>query len=120
MKLRMEGNSIRLRLKKSDIEKLKKEGIVGETVAFSDNLYFYYKLKTNQHDQEINATFVHSSVQITLPLPLATTWMDTDQVGIHFTLDSGLTILIEKDFPCKTRDDENKEDTFQELAQHNC
>jgi hypothetical protein len=120
MKLRMEGNSIRLRLKKSDIEKLKKEGIVGETVAFSDNLYFYYKLKTNQHDQEINATFVHSSVQITLPLPIANTWINSEQVGIQFTLDSGLTILIEKDFPCKTRENEDINDTFEELALKNC
>lgn len=120
MKLRMEGNNIRLRLKKSDIEKLKKEGIVGETVAFSDNLYFYYKLKTHQHDQEIDATFVRNAVQITLPLGIATTWMDTDQVSIQYTLDSGLNILIEKDFPCKTRDDEDKNDTFEDLALKNC
>lgn len=120
MKLRMEGNNIRLRLKKSDIEKLKKEGIIGETVAFSDHLYFYYKLKTNQHDQEINATFVNNAVQITLPLSIANTWMNTDQVGIQYTLDSGLNILIEKDFPCKTRDDEDKNDTFEDLALKNC
>jgi hypothetical protein len=120
MKLRMDGNSIRLRLKKSDIETLRKEGIVGETVAFSDNLYFYYKLKTNQHDQEIDATFARGAVQITLPLPLAKSWMESDEVSIEYVLDSGLHILVEKDFPCKTRDGEDISDTFAELAPSDC
>jgi hypothetical protein len=45
--------------------------------------------------------------------------METEQVGIEHHLDSGLSILIEKDFPCKTRFDEDKMDTFQELALKN-
>jgi hypothetical protein len=116
MKLRIEGNSIRLRVKKSDLEKLKSDGMIGETVAFSDNLYFYYKLKTMQHLQKIKGEFLQNSIQVTIPLSMANEWMDTEQVGIEHTLDSGLKILIEKDFPCKTRDDEDKNDLFQDLV----
>ena len=47
-------------------------------------------------------------------------WMSTDQVGIELEneLDNGehLHILIEKDFPCKDRTDEDKSDTFFEIA----
>ncbi len=117
MKLRIEGNSIRLRVKKSDLEKLKSDGMIGETVAFSDNLYFYYKLKTTQHLQKINGEFLQNSIQVTIPLSMAHEWIDTEQVGLEHTLDSGLKILIEKDFPCKTRDDEDKNDLFQDLVE---
>ena len=119
MKLRIEGNSIRLRVKKSDLVKLKSEGMIGETVAFSDNLYFYYKLKTNPHSQEVQAEFLRNAIQVTIPLSIAKVWIETEQVGIEHNLDSGLNILIEKDFPCKTRDEEDKMDTFQELVGEN-
>ena len=119
MKLRIEGNSIRLRVKKSDLDKLKKDGMIGETVAFSDNLYFYYKLKTNPYSQEVQAEFLHNAIQVTIPLSIAKMWTETEQVGIEHKLDSGLSILIEKDFPCKTRHNEDINDTFKELAQKN-
>lgn len=116
MKLRIEGNSIRLRVKKSDLDKLKSEGMIGETVVFSGDLYFHYKLKTAQHIQHINGELLQNSIQVTIPLSIAQSWIDTEQVGLEHTLDSGLKILIEKDFPCKTREDEDKNDFFQELA----
>ena len=67
----------------------------------------------------MQAEFLQNAIQVTLPLSIAMPWMDSDQVGIEHTLDSGLNILIEKDFPCKTRDDEDKSDTFQELVEKN-
>jgi len=47
--------------------------------------------------------------------------MTSDQVGIEYNipLDGAtyLHILIEKDFPCLDREQEDKSDTFWELAQ---
>jgi hypothetical protein len=44
--------------------------------------------------------------------------LQTDQIGIEQTTTHGLYILIEKDFPCKDRADEDKSDLFGELAEH--
>ena len=116
MKLRLEGNSIRIRVRKSDVEKLKTDGMIGEAVAFSDNLYFYYKLKTASHLTEIKAEFLQNVIQVTIPLSMAMDWANSETVGLEHTLESGLNILIEKDFPCKTRENEDKSDVFGELA----
>ncbi len=49
--------------------------------------------------------------------------IDTDEVGIYgfLKLDNNKSteIIIEKDFPCKDRPEEDKRDTFQELADKN-
>jgi hypothetical protein len=116
MKLRIEGNSIRLRVKKSDLEKLKKEGIVRESVAFLKGFHFYYELKTDNKIKTIEASFSSGTIAVSIPLSISDDWIDTEQVGIENTSENGFFVLIEKDFPCKTRADEDKNDLFQELA----
>ena len=103
MKLRIEGNSIRLRVKKSDLEKLKKEGIVRESVAFLKGFHFYYDLKTDAKIKTIEASFSSGIIAVSLPLSMSDAWIDTEQVGLENTSENGLFVLIEKDFPCKTR-----------------
>ena len=44
MKLRLEGNSIRLRVRKSDINTLQKDGKIIETLTFPDQSVFNYQL----------------------------------------------------------------------------
>jgi hypothetical protein len=117
MKLRIEGNSIRLRVKKSDLEKLKKEGIVRENVAFLKGFHFYYELKTDDKIKSIEASFSSGTIAVSIPLSMSDAWIDTEQVGLENTSENGLFVLIEKDFPCKTRADEDKNDLFQELIE---
>jgi hypothetical protein len=119
MKLRIEGNSIRLRVKKSDLERLKKQSIVRESVAFIKGFHFYYELKTDEKIKTINASFSSGTITVSIPLSLANAWIDTEQVGIEKTAENGLFILIEKDFPCKTRSNEDKNDLFDELIKKN-
>jgi hypothetical protein len=117
MKLRIEGNSIRLRVKKSDLEKLKTEGIVRESVAFLKGFHFYYELKTDDKIKTIEASFSSGTIAVSIPLSMSDIWIDTEQVGIENTAENGFYVLIEKDFPCKTRADEDKNDLFQELIE---
>ncbi len=44
MKLRLEGNSIRLRVRKSDLDSLLKEGVITETLKFPNQSVFNYQL----------------------------------------------------------------------------
>lgn len=119
MKLRIEGNSIRLRVKKSDLNRLHTEGVVHEMVAFIKGFNFHYELKTDETASNIDAVFTHSTITISIPLSIANEWINSETVGLENTLENGLFILIEKDFPCKTRENENKDDTFQELMKNN-
>lgn len=116
MKLRIEGNSIRLRVKKSELERLKIEGKVHETVSFVKGFDFHYELVISERGSHVDVVFTHSTITVEIPLSMATAWIETEQVGLENTLNNGLYILIEKDFPCKTRDDEDKNDLFQELV----
>lgn len=115
MKLRIEGNSIRLRVKKSDLQRLHTEGVVHEMVSFMKGFNFHYELMMDEKATAIDAVFTHSTITISLPLEAALHWINSETVGLQRSLENGLFILIEKDFPCKTREDEDKSDTFQEL-----
>jgi hypothetical protein len=116
MKLRLEGNSIRLRVRKSDLIKLQNEGAITETLVFPNSLPFRYKLTTDNNASAIDAQLSAEGMTVSIPLSIATNWLNTDAVGIEATLSSGLFILIEKDFPCTDRPWEDTSDTFFELV----
>jgi hypothetical protein len=117
MKLRLEGNSIRLRVRKSDLSQLTTSGWLTETLVFPNNNVFKYQLKTEENAATINAQMSAGALTVSIPLSIATLWAASETVSLEHTLDSGLYILIEKDFPCKDRANEDKNDTFFELIQ---
>lgn len=119
MKLRCTENSIRLRLRKSDIEVLKTDSRVSEKIHFGPNNKFQFEL-TIAEIVLPNALFEAGKIQVQLPKKQAEQWINSQEVGIEYTklLDkhNSLHLLVEKDFPCKDRIDEDKSDTFQELV----
>jgi hypothetical protein len=116
MKLRLEGNSIRLRVRKSDLTKLHTKGIITETLVFPNNLNFNYELRTDSTIETIDAQLSATAITVSIPLSMATNWLNSDAVGLEHTVNSGLFILIEKDFPCTDRPWEDTSDTFFELV----
>lgn len=122
MKLRCTPNSIRLRVRKSDLELLQKDGAVFAAIQFGAGIQFGYALKLGQVAQP-QAEFNNHQITITLPLDTAQTWINSEQVTIecHQTFEDGqaLHLLIEKDFPCSHTDEVDLKDTFFELAPNN-
>jgi hypothetical protein len=120
MKLRFERNSLRYRVRKSDLERLTHQGFIKEFVAFP-GATFTYELRISEVNY-VTATFSDNSVITNVPLGIATEWINTDEVGIYYLLhisdNETLDILIEKDFPCKQRPEEDRSDTFIELAEN--
>ena len=120
MKLRTVSNSIRLRLRKSEVEKFQQTGSIEEQVSFPGSQTLTYCLRMNKDSDAIGATFENGSIEIHIPELTADEWMKTDQVSMESFLtlqeNDKLHILIEKDFPCKDRPDEDKSDTFIELS----
>ncbi|HRH49608.1 MAG TPA: hypothetical protein PLP23_12710 [Panacibacter sp.] len=117
MKLRLEKNTIRFRVRKSDLELLNHQGFVQESVQFPGNV-FMFQLRVSG-EGEPAAEFSGNSITASIPAGMATEWINTEEVGIYHVQhinDTTLEITIEKDFPCKDRPEEDPTDTFAELA----
>jgi hypothetical protein len=119
MKLRCVENSIRLRLKKSDVDTLAEEKNMSVSIGFPAGAILKYELRIVPNEG-IAAIFDSGVISILLPENKAMHWIASEEVSIgkEIKLPDGqtLSILIEKDFPCKNRPDEDKADTFQELV----
>ncbi len=119
MKIRMTTNSIRLRLRKSDLAELQEKKKLRDKVMFPSQVSFSYALSITS-SESIDANFEQGQLVISVPKSRATQWIESQEVGIegHIKLNDteSLHVLIEKDFPCLDREDEDKEDTFWELS----
>lgn len=119
MKLRCTKNSIRLRLRKSELRSLAQHKTIEEAVSFPMGNKISYSLLTDDC-KTTQAHFSDEVIKIIIPQHLADHWINSFDVSIETSLDlqngESLHILIEKDFPCKDREEEDKEDTFWELT----
>lgn len=124
MKLRLTHNSIRIRIRKSELATLKDNLVIQEQVRFLGNEKpFKFSLNIRNSVKEVTANMAGCELMLSLPTKIATNWMASETVGIETHIDLGdddtLHLLIEKDFPCLDRPNENKSDTFWELASEN-
>src|SRR5437016_2058339 len=108
MKLRIQGNSIRLRLSRPEVERFGATGQITETLEFGSTDDFTYTLEANESQHRIAAIHTPSGIIILVLHPLAREWTGSEQVGISGIqpLSDGrvLQILIEKDFKCIHKD----------------
>jgi hypothetical protein len=119
MKLRIKGNSIRLRLGQSEVRRLLSEGIVSESTAFDlfRGQKLEYVLCTATNLLAMTASFENSRITVRMPASVMRNWAATDQVGVETTQvgsdGSELKILVEKDFECiDAPHDESQEEAF--------
>jgi len=118
MKLRIKGNSIRLRLGQSEVQRLAIDGIVEESTIFGPlaGQRFAYALCASSKEHGVSASFAGRRLVVCVPIGEIQEWATTNQVSIHALQqngDSGLRILIEKDFECiDGPTEESQEDAF--------
>ena len=112
MKLRIRGNSIRLRLTRAEVGKL----AAGETVSESIDLMpikLTYELCTAVEASQINATFAAGCLTVSIPERQAREWAMTGAIGLE-ALAGKISILVEKDFACvNPRFGEDESDMFE-------
>lgn len=116
MKLRIKGNSIRLRLLRSEVERFATDGRVSDEIQFGPNKLQYSMLMSTEADA-IHATFEANEIMVLVPEKTARDWATTDDIGIESEQPIGeveaLSILVEKDFVCIGRpDDPDRDDAF--------
>lgn len=114
MKLRIRGDSLRLRLARGEVEHLAETGEVRETIHFGARA-LDYALRCAELDQP-RAQFEAEAIIVELPRAAALAWARSDQVGIEAEqplAEGVLRLLIEKDFKCLApREGEDDSDAF--------
>ena len=112
MKLRMKGNSIRLRLTQPEVALLASGTAVEERTGFPGGGTLVWRLVSDHQATEPGAGFKDGVMIVWLPAAAVGRWARETVVGLEFAspLKSGgeLSVLVEKDFACLRggRDDE--------------
>ena len=102
MKLRLQGNSLRLRLRQGEVRRLVERGLVEERTEFAESA-FVYALRVADAS-EIGADIGRNRIEVIVPRGVAREWASGEQVGIEGSQPTPgggvLRILVEKDFEC--------------------
>ena len=111
MKLRIRGNSVRMRLLKNEAASLAESSRIAETVSFGPTKkeILTYAIQISEKASEVTAGFCENEVCIILPQTDARKWLESEQIGISAEVsndETTLSILVEKDFVCLTRTDD--------------
>ena len=121
MKLRIRGNSVRMRLTRSEVDTFGTAGKVEETVDFGDGKpVFTYALEASDA-AGVSAEFIGGTIRVFVPREAARNWVESEQVGVESAETSPLRVLVEKDFAClQERPGETNEDAFPNPEPANC
>ena len=98
MKLRINGNSVRMRLSPDEVEALVSQGKIQSTCAFPGTT-LSYGLRVSK-GTEIEAGYDEGTIQVMIPETQLKGWDKDNRVGFEHHTPEGLFILIEKDFQC--------------------
>lgn len=116
MKLRIRGNSLRLRLTQGEVRALAEQGVVEDRTEFPGGQALVYRLRSEKESNDITARYTNNLMEIISPEPMAARWCGTDLVTLSASqpLASGeLRIVLEKDFACLApREGEDESDNF--------
>lgn len=115
MKIRIKGNSIRLRLTQTEVANFARFGKLEERTEFGDT-FFAYELLRNEAVKTLSATMHGNKITMHVPSSIANEWTTTDVVGFQDNqpLPDGkqLFLLLEKDFVCLDNTFEDQSDNY--------
>lgn len=118
MKLRIRGNSLRLRLTRGEVDALAKDGRVEDAIAFgpTDAARLSYAVVAREA-KGVSAEWTGRAIAVVVPVAQARAWAASEEVGIEHEQPVGagatLQVTIEKDFACLTpRSGGDDEDAF--------
>ncbi|MEO6961468.1 MAG: hypothetical protein ABIY90_05840 [Puia sp.] len=109
MKIRIKANSLRYRLTQSDVAKLWSEGFLEERTEFSGKALIYAILTGNE--DTLSADFIADRIVLNMPKTMIDELYNTERVGFD-DLRGPLTLLVEKDFVCKDKVEEDQSDNY--------
>jgi hypothetical protein len=115
MKIRIKGNSLRLRLTKTEVETFGKTGFYKEETHMLGGKLTYVLEQSDQKDS-VYAYWENQTIHLCVPSSLAQAWTTSDEVGFQHiqVLPNGmeLFLLVEKDFVCLDNTFEDQSDNY--------
>lgn len=131
MKLRIKGDSIRMRLTQTEVSTFGETGVIEDRVRFAPEQALIYRLQREEQGA-LRARLQGNALTVFVPDVIAGQWVGTQQVGFRGEVplessesskssESGvarydgdvLRILVEKDFHCLVpRPDEDESDHY--------
>ena len=116
MKLRIKGDSLRLRLTRGEVQQLAEVGRVEERVHISPQGVLVYRVQRAPAAAALGAAFADGVIEIQVPETIAREWCASELVTLEAVQHHGavdLRIVVEKDFACLApRTDEDESDNF--------
>jgi hypothetical protein len=116
MKLRIKGDSLRLRVGPSELERLIKVGRIEETIHFGleEDARLTYALEVGGEDP-IAVRHEGTRVAVILPAAEVREWARSEEEGVYgeVAISGGqLEIAVEKDWACLDKSDGDNADTY--------
>lgn len=116
MKLRIKGNSLRIRLTKTEVSKLSSTGYLEEQTCFAGNKLIY-ALQVAEGATELSAALDACKITMFVPGSFVQQWPVNDVVGCNANMrvseTETLYLLLEKDFVCLDETHEDQSDNFE-------
>ena len=110
MKLRLEENSLRLRLSEAEVQQFAATGRVAYTIAFGPGagqtlLYALERLPAASPATAVQVRYEAGALAVEVPFTMAQNWTDTENIGFKEQVlvadGQELRILVEKDLDCR-------------------
>jgi hypothetical protein len=126
VKLRLQFNSIRFRLKRSEVDQFVQTGRSEEKIFLGTGAdqIFRYVLESTSAVSATRAVLTPRALIVQVPTEAVIRWASSDQIGIEseqpVAHQAHLRILIEKDFACIDGTDEENVDTFPNPLARKC
>ena len=116
MKLRIRGNSLRLRVSRTELERIAEQGSAEDSIRFAPGTEWRYGIEVKPAG-DVAAQFAANALRVVLPKPRVDRWLGDQEVAIEGLQPIGygetLRILVEKDYTCLApRTGEDDSDLF--------
>jgi hypothetical protein len=117
MKLRIKGDSVRLRLTRGEVSTLQATGLLEDRTRFAPGGTLTYRVREDRAARELGAAFEGAVIEVRVPAKALQDWAGSETevtlAGVQRSGDAELAIVVEKDFACLTpRPDEDESDNF--------
>ncbi len=116
MKLRIKGDSVRLRLTQGEVRSLEQQGAVTDAVHFTPDSKLEYRVRRDPAVETLAANFRDGLLEVRIPDGVALEWCRSQLVTLEYTRsapEGELRLVVEKDFACLApRAGEDESDHF--------
>jgi hypothetical protein len=116
MKMRIKGDSIRMRLTRGEVRELDERGQVADRLCIAPGAELTYRVRRDAAASTLTATFAANVIELQVPQDTAREWCNSDLVTLEYsrkTVDGELRLVVEKDFTCLVpRSGEDESDHF--------